>query len=404
MESTPKVTIITACYNGERFISLWRDSLLGQTYKRLEILVVNDGSQDASGSILKKCAPAFAAEGYEYHYFEQENAGIGPATNVGLRQMTGDYFMVYDIDDLLEPECVELRVKYLEKNRDCSLVLTDGWYANEGEINKRFPFKYRSPHLINFDKEKEDIFVKVLLGERGSATCPYMHRTIDYLANNPGREIYPTPYMQDTCLILLTSYRHKCGFLSDKLYTIINANDSHSHEHNRDWIKKINYTEGITEAIIGTLKMLPLPQVRRDKYEQLLRRRLAWSLNRLYIQNFEAWPRLTEVMIYGAGMIGRHLAKNLQDRHIKIECFFDNNPEKQGQVIDGIQVRSIDTLPEEPPFIILASRRNEDELAEILEQRGLQRGVDFMGSHECFMWFQEESLVSALQLNLSVID
>lgn len=403
MKNVPKVSIITACYNGERFIKNWTRSLLNQTYKNLEILIINDGSEDESGKLLQEAKREIDGAGLECKYFEQKNAGIGPATNVGLCHMSGDYFMIYDIDDLLEPECIERRVEYMECNLDCSMLLTDGWYVHEENVGEKIPFKYFAPNVINFDQEKEYIFDKLLKGERGAHTVPYFYRTEDYLKNNPMIKIYPSPYIQDTCLVLLTSFHNKCGFLADRLYTVLVSSTSHSSEHNRDWRKKLLYSEGIAQAIIETINMLPIGEEKRRKYVRLIELGAIKKCNLALMSQYHCVPQMEEVIIFGAGRIGQGLAEILHGYGCKVRAFLDNNPDKIGKCMMDIPIRGIDSLSGDLPLIILASKQNEDELELLLEKKGLVKRIDFINYKECEYILQNKYLQEALKINLETL-
>src|SRR5688572_20501170 len=93
MVTTPTISCIVPVYNGERYIREALDSILGQTYPNLEVVVVDDGSTDAT-------AAAVASYGNRVSYLWQPNAGPVAARNLGLGAATGDYVAFLDADDL----------------------------------------------------------------------------------------------------------------------------------------------------------------------------------------------------------------------------------------------------------------------------------------------------------------
>lgn len=105
----PKVSIIIPVYNGGNYISLAIDSALRQTYKNIEIIVVNDGSEDNTDKVCK-------AYGKKIKYIKKENGGVSTALNLGIENMTGDYFSWLSHDDLYYPEKIEKEISYLEEN------------------------------------------------------------------------------------------------------------------------------------------------------------------------------------------------------------------------------------------------------------------------------------------------
>ncbi len=92
-KNLPKVSIIIPVYNGEKYVSLAIESALRQTYSNLEIIVVNDGSTDKTDKICR-------SYGNKIRYIKKENGGVSTALNVGIDNMTGEYFSWLSHDDL----------------------------------------------------------------------------------------------------------------------------------------------------------------------------------------------------------------------------------------------------------------------------------------------------------------
>ena len=101
---TEKITVIVPVYNVENYLEKCLDSLINQTYKNLEIIVINDGSTDNSGEICQE----YAQKDNRIIYVEQENGGLSDARNAGLERMTGSYVTFVDSDDWVEPDYVEV--------------------------------------------------------------------------------------------------------------------------------------------------------------------------------------------------------------------------------------------------------------------------------------------------------
>lgn len=102
----PKVSIIIPVYNGSNYLAEAIDSALAQTYDNIEIIVVNDGSNDDGQT--EKIALSY---GDMIRYFAKENGGSSSALNFGIRNMTGDYFSWLSHDDLYDPQKIEESVK-----------------------------------------------------------------------------------------------------------------------------------------------------------------------------------------------------------------------------------------------------------------------------------------------------
>lgn len=105
------VSVIVPVYNVEKYLRQCLDSLLEQTYKSIEVVMVDDGSKDSSGKICDEYA-----EKYENFYaIHKENAGLGMARNTGFEHINGEYVTFLDSDDYLENNCVEILYNNLLK-------------------------------------------------------------------------------------------------------------------------------------------------------------------------------------------------------------------------------------------------------------------------------------------------
>ena len=101
-----KVSIIIPVYNVEGYLIKCIQSIVKQTYSNIEIILINDGSTDESGSICKKMEEIY----YNIKVINQNNKGVSAARNAGLKESVGDYIMFVDPDDWCEPNMVERMV------------------------------------------------------------------------------------------------------------------------------------------------------------------------------------------------------------------------------------------------------------------------------------------------------
>lgn len=123
-----KITVIVPVYNVENYLDKCLDSLVNQTYKNLEIIVINDGSTDNSGIICQE----YAQKDNRIVYIEKENGGQSEARNMGLDRITGSYVTFVDSDDWVELNYVEnLYKKITEYQAD---IAVGNYYSfNEAE-------------------------------------------------------------------------------------------------------------------------------------------------------------------------------------------------------------------------------------------------------------------------------
>lgn len=108
-----KYSIVVPTYNVEKFIGKCIDSLINQTYKNLEIILVDDGSKDSSGTICDE----YAQKDTRIKVIHKVNAGLGMARNTGLENTTGDYIAFIDGDDIIDLRTIEIANSYLSKKK-----------------------------------------------------------------------------------------------------------------------------------------------------------------------------------------------------------------------------------------------------------------------------------------------
>lgn len=122
----PLISVIVPVYNVERYLERCLRSLLGQTYRRMEFLLVDDGSTDASGAICDR----FAAADNRIRVIHQKNAGVSAARNAGLDAAEGDYIGFCDPDDYIEPDMYEYLFALLLR-KDADIAACSGWYEHD---------------------------------------------------------------------------------------------------------------------------------------------------------------------------------------------------------------------------------------------------------------------------------
>lgn len=118
MIEQPLVSIIIPVYNGANYLGEAIESALAQTYKNIEVLVVNDGSAD--GGATEKIVKSY---GDRIRYFYKENGGVASALNLGIQEMTGEYFSWLSHDDVYYPDKIEVQMSFLSKKDFRTIIL-----------------------------------------------------------------------------------------------------------------------------------------------------------------------------------------------------------------------------------------------------------------------------------------
>lgn len=125
MNREPLLSVIIPVYNVEQYLSRCVDSILAQTYQKLEVILVDDGAQDASGHICDE----YAAKDSRVRVIHKKNGGLSSARNAGIDAAKGEYLAFVDSDDWIEPDAYEHMLSLME-NYDAKLVCAGRYDVN----------------------------------------------------------------------------------------------------------------------------------------------------------------------------------------------------------------------------------------------------------------------------------
>ena len=138
------VSIITPCFNSEKYISETVQSILHQTYENWELILVDDGSKDETFAILSK----FASQDIRVKTFQLEkNSGAGVARNFGIQQASGNYIAFLDADDLWKPEKLEKQLTFMESQ---NIPFTFSFYETIDEVGNLRNETITTPSKITY--------------------------------------------------------------------------------------------------------------------------------------------------------------------------------------------------------------------------------------------------------------
>ena len=220
----PAVSVVIPVYNSEKYVEKCIQSVMAQTLPDLEIIIINDGSTDESGRILRE----LTQKDSRIVLLEQANQGVAAARNQGVEKATGKYITFVDGDDYLQEDYIELMYNLAEKET-LDMVICGLTYVDEGgkELNRVVPGVYKRleneewtfrvsavcSHLYRRELWKR-YDVKFQSGERGedmpislffAAICPrintlpecgyyYVQHASSAVHNFKGLEKYSLPY------------------------------------------------------------------------------------------------------------------------------------------------------------------------------------------------------------------
>lgn len=150
--NNPLVSVLMPVYNGEKFLAETIENILTQQYSNIELIIVDDGSTDASYVIATK----YTTTDKRVKVFKQPNAGAWAARNLAFEESLGEYIMYMDADDLISSKKIERQVQILQEN-DRHTVVSCEWdifyhKASEAKFPQRLIYKnYKYPIALITD-------------------------------------------------------------------------------------------------------------------------------------------------------------------------------------------------------------------------------------------------------------
>src|ERR1700761_7775050 len=152
----PLVSVIIPVFNSERYLAETVSSVLNQTYKNIELILVDDGSEDGS------LALAHTFESEHVKIFHQPNNGASSARNKGLAQAKGEYIQYLDADDLLSANKIEQQVIVLQKNPGYICTCPTAYFQDEEDFSNKKPTEH---WIKNGAADPVDFLIKLYGGD-----------------------------------------------------------------------------------------------------------------------------------------------------------------------------------------------------------------------------------------------
>ncbi len=217
------VSVLSPCFNGESYIHRLLDSILNQTYKKLELILVDDGSTDRTKSIIEEYQQEYKNRGITLKYVYQENSGQAHAINTGLKHISGEFFTWIDSDDYFLDFAIEERVNALLKAGVGSFCMSGYQNVNEKDLKlvtgKRIRLK---------PKGKDNLVYDIINVNNIVFSGGYMLRYSDFIKVIPSNSIYESKQGQNWQLILPIVMQLKCEYIENINYVIVERESSHS--------------------------------------------------------------------------------------------------------------------------------------------------------------------------------
>jgi glycosyltransferase involved in cell wall biosynthesis len=297
IKSMPRVSVILPCYNSAATLPETLDSLANQTLTDFEVIAVDDGSTDSTLIDLI----TWAARDSRFRVFPRPHGGVIATANAGLALCQAAFIARMDADDRAHPERLTLQADFLDQNPDVAVVssLVKAFPAEDVHEGYQIYVEWLNSLVANEEIHRE-MFVESPLAN------PSVMMRKAWVEKMGGYHDYGWPEDYDLFLRM-----YLAGARFEKIPKVL--------LEWRDHPDRITRTDG------------------RYSTENFLRAK-AHYLARGPLANRDA------VMIWGAGMVGRRLGKQLQRQNIPLVCYVDIDPKKIGRTRRGLPIIAPDEL------------------------------------------------------------
>lgn len=297
--SVPLVSLLCPCYNAHNYINRFMNSILKQTYKNIQVIMINDGSSDDTLEILQSYQKHMT-EFTEYLILNQENGGAASAINMALKYVKGEYLAWADCDDVLYTDNIRLKVEFLEEHPECGLVncQAESFVEDQDVVT--------STLAIKKEEQEDNIFERLIFPGVPCYPGVFMIRTNLLFKRIPDRNIvYHREVGQNWQLLLPVAYDNKCGYINEPLYGYCVRMDSHSHGADlRRQIERTYYGSKIISEILSFMDKESYEEIMKRVNQQYASRRIdaAYRLNdrELFMKEYHLLS--TEGYVFGKKM------------------------------------------------------------------------------------------------------
>lgn len=241
------VSLIVPCYNGEKYLGRFFDSVLEQTYTYIQLIFVDDGSIDNTEQIVNEYKPKLKSILADAIFLTQNNAGAAAAVNNALKYVEGEYLTWADSDDLLMPNNIKSKIDYLETHPEKGMVLGRAIAVDEetGEGISLLEYKTKN--------SKQNLFEDLIISGIPCYPGVFMERTNLLFKRWTSREIpFNREVGQNWQLLLPVAYDNECGYIDDYIYLYKVRRDSHSRQAESDYHRQFRRLE-IQECMLNKI-------------------------------------------------------------------------------------------------------------------------------------------------------
>ncbi len=239
------VTIIVPVYNVEAYLEKCVESLMQQTFKNFDVVLVNDGSTDASGIL----CDTLARQHSQIKVVHKENGGLSDARNKGYGYITGEYVMFLDSDDYLSPNALELLYGFATENK-CDVVQGGFYYAYPDYL--LYDNRWYQPNSQPFILTREEAMAELIKNNyvKNFAWGKLYNSEIVKQFEFPKGKFYEDSFWQHLVIDKVSSF----GVVPYPIVYYTQRNDSISGAFNK---KSIDLLQGLEQRFLFIQKNYP---------------------------------------------------------------------------------------------------------------------------------------------------
>lgn len=354
-----KISIVIPIYNSEQYLKKCVESVLNQTYKNLEVILVDDGSTDDSGKI----CDYYAAKDERVVIIHQRNQGNNVARKNGVKIANGDYVGFVDSDDWIEPDMYQCMVDNIKKNN--ADIVSVGFYFEYSNKTEIFNDEIDS-NLYKIGKDTNKFIESVLLGNtksrlysiRWNLCTKLFKRNVISVSQEKVNGVF---YGEDMAVTFESYYlADSISVVNKPYYHYRQCNHSITHKKDVMLLSKLNEMYAYMKKLFESKNAGCLIQQELDRY--FIRRiddvmpKVTGSeeiYNIKYLLPYK--DKGKKIVLYGAGRIGKDFYK--QVINAGMTCYWtDSNWEK----IDNSYIISVEeALKKEFDKIVIAIKDEE---------------------------------------------
>ena len=335
--TTALISVVMSVFNGEKYLTESIESILQQSYRNFEFIIINDGSTDSSWEIIQQ----YAEQDSRIVPITQENIGLTKSLHKGIKLAKGEFIARQDADDVSLPERFWIQVKYLNEHPEVALLGTDAWVIRERDYwNRRF-WVETDPMLLAWELVFNNCFVHTSVMIRKSALTA---AKLNYgVVLDASKEILtsfdPFGPAQDYLLFGQLNLSKHVAQINDVLVKKREHSQSISYIANEQQLERRNkISQILASKLLGiSVSKEGIDQIRKTKYQgtplpkqgQLLAEQVYQKLIQLKGYNETARQRLRKRILLLQGDLRTYLWSQLespmpQGQH-ELKLFFFQN-------------------------------------------------------------------------------